>query len=143
MMLYPVTRVFGPVLSDWLCGQISAQSASWLSLEAEWESRIAETEADLLGMRILVAAGYDPRVMLKVWGDDGIFHRIERRRNREAKFEETGDSSTVGNEKTWLGRNVLVRNHPLSEERTLKIKTELEAWQRRDVSGEDLIDFVD
>lgn len=146
-MLYPITRIFGPVFSDWLCEQINAQSASWLSLEAEWESRIAETEADLLGMRILVTAGYDPRAMLRVWDEDGVFHRVEKKRAGETKrwYEDAGDLSAVGDEKSWLDRNVLVRNHPRSDKRYLKIKKELETWQRqdKDVTGESMVDYVD
>ncbi len=149
MALYPITRIFGPVLSDWLCERISAKSASWLNLEADWESRTAETEADLLGMRILVAARFDPRVSLRVWGEEGVFHRVERKqtvtaeakRASEDEFLEVGDHD----EKSWLDRNVLVRNHPLSDRRYLRIKEELKRWQEGagDVLGESPAGFLD
>lgn len=145
MALYPITRIFGPVLSDWLCKQISAKSESWLSLEADWESRIAETEADLLDMRILVAARFDPRVSLRVWGDEGVFHRIERKQAAGTKRPPEDEVLEVGDEKSWLDRNVLVRNHPLSDRRYLRIKEELNRWQEGtgNVLGESPAGFLD
>lgn len=146
MTIYPITRVFGPALSELLCGQISAVAASLLNLEAEWESRVAGTEADLLGMRILVAAGFDPRVMLRVWGEDGVFHRIERKRGRDMnRYFEGAEDLATGDGKTWLDKHILVRDHPLSDERYARVKRELELWQRRDgeVSGESPGDFLD
>jgi len=128
MFLYPLTSFLGPLFNDWFGEQIRVNSAFGLSLKASCESRKAETEADLLGLRILVGAGFDPRAALKVWGEDGAFRRAERKEAQQIAQQAEmagGDVSGEG----WFERQGFTRTHPLTDARCLRIKEELELWQ--------------
>ncbi len=128
MFLYPLTSFLGPLFNDWFGEQIRVNSAFGLSLKASCESRKAETEADLLGLRILVGAGFDPRAALKVWGEDGAFRRAERKEAQQSAQQAEMAGGDVGGE-GWFDRQGFTRTHPLTDARCLRIKEELEIWQ--------------
>ncbi|KAL5507762.1 hypothetical protein ACEPAH_5380 [Sanghuangporus vaninii] len=119
--LYPFTAVLGPVFNDWFGEQIRINSALGLRITSSCASRATEIEADLLGLRILLGAGIDPRIALEEWADGGVFDRAEQRER----------SSPSGNkeEENWLGRTGFGSSHPMNEERHRRIKEELEKWE--------------
>ncbi|KAI5117558.1 hypothetical protein M0805_004471 [Coniferiporia weirii] len=143
-VLYPLTAILGPTFNDWFGKQVRTNSALGLGVTSSCESRKAEVEADLVGLRILLGAGIDPRVARDVWGPDGLFARAERReeeeREREEKERETGaqhgGSAGAGvggdaseGDESWLDRNGFTRSHPVNEVRHRRIAEELERWE--------------
>ncbi|KAL5487578.1 hypothetical protein ACEPAI_5686 [Sanghuangporus weigelae] len=119
--LYPFTAVLGPVFNDWFGEQIRINSAFGLRITSSCASRATEIEADLLGLRILLGAGIDPRIALDEWADGGVFDRAEQRER----------SSPAGNkeEENWLERTGFGSSHPMNEERHRRIREELEKWE--------------
>lgn len=128
-ILYPLTAFFGPVFNDWFGEQIRVNSALGLKLKSSCESRKSETEADLLGLRLLLGAGIDPHVACDVWGDQGVLGRADY---IEAEVQySAGKAPGLGPEdNSWLDKNGFTRTHPFSCDRFLRIKEELESWQR-------------
>ncbi|KAL5527852.1 hypothetical protein ACEPAG_6653 [Sanghuangporus baumii] len=118
--LYPFTAVLGPVFNDWFGQQIRINSALGLRITSSCASRATEIEADLLGLRILLGAGIDPRIALEEWAVGGVFDRAEQRER----------SSPAGNkeEENWLERTGFGSSHPMNEERHQRIREELEKW---------------
>lgn len=152
-ILYPLTAVFGPVFNDWFGRQVKVNAALGLTLASSCESRKAEIEADLLALRILQAAGFDPRAAIDVWGPDGLFQRVENREN-EAREKEKAEREAaemsrsagsvsgfgrVGSQDSpeedvddgngWLARGGFLKTHPATEERHLRIVEELARWE--------------
>ncbi|EJD01669.1 uncharacterized protein FOMMEDRAFT_158821 [Fomitiporia mediterranea MF3/22] len=120
--VYPLTAIFGPAFNDWFGELIRVNSALGLRVTSSCASRAAEFEADLVGLRILLGAGIDPRIALSKWGVDGLFDRIEHRPDVSAA--KPGDS-----EESWLERNGFARSHPMNGERHQRILEELEKWE--------------
>jgi len=128
-LLYPLTAFLGPTFNDWFGEQIRVNSALGLSLKSSCEDRKTETEADLLGLRILLAAGIDPKVALDVWGKDGIFDREARKiLLQQQQMAESQSPVSEG----WLANNGFTNTHPVNEERFRRIAEELDRWKAHD-----------
>lgn len=121
-VLYPFTAVLGPAFNDWFGEKIRINSALGLRITSSCASRSAEIEADLLGLRILVGAGIDPRIALEDWADGGVFDRAEQRERSDPNGNKKEDEN-------WLERTGFGRTHPMNKERYRRIKKELTKWE--------------
>lgn len=132
IILYPLTAFLGPVFNDWFGEQIKVNSALGFNLKSCCEQRKAEHEADRLGLRILLAAGFDPRVALDVWGENGVMQRAAR--SEEALIATLANAKGKPLEEEndgWLARNGFTRTHPMNGERLERVEAELERWETR------------
>lgn len=123
--MFPLTAFLGPVFNDWFGEQIRVNSALGLQLQSSCEDRKSEYEADLLGLRILLAANIDPRVALDVWGKDGIFQRATRKELAVLRASTGPDENCDG----WLAENGFLSTHPVNEDRFQRIADELDRWK--------------
>ncbi|KAI9021517.1 peptidase family M48-domain-containing protein [Phycomyces nitens] len=127
--LWMVTESFGPYINQ----KINDTLSGYIQLHTNLSyNRLLEKEADLVGLKILAKAGYDPREAIAVW-------------NTMAELEKTVANATNENEKTdqsvehltappetyealfetlvsaWFGET-----HPPSEERVIYMKEHME-----------------
>lgn len=96
---------------------------------ADEKARAMEIEADLLSMRILAAAGFDPRVVMRVLGDGGVCHRADTKEGEEAR--QVIKQVDAKDERAEMERYVLYQTHLMSEDRYSTIKKELDLWQQK------------
>lgn len=127
--MYPLTAFLGPVFNDWFGEQIKVTSALGLSLKNNCEHRKAEHEADLIGLRILLGAGIDPRIACEVWSETGVMQRAAQ---TEAAL--SGAASGSKEDDSWLARSGFTLTHPVNEERLVRIKDELAQWEKQQLT---------
>ncbi|KAI9282347.1 peptidase family M48-domain-containing protein [Sporodiniella umbellata] len=84
-VLWPITFSLGPYFNDSI-----DRFMSWLTLEncEKGYNRQLEREADLVGLKLMAKAGYDPRRAIEVWKS---IHKVEKLIESDAKAEEKAD----------------------------------------------------
>lgn len=127
-ILYPLTAFMGPLFNDWFGEQVRVNSALGLSLKSNCESRKAETEADLLGLRILVGAGINPHAACDLWSSNGVFYRWSLREAERLAADTVAASADDGDE-SWLAKNGFLSTHPMDDTRFHRIAMELQHWE--------------
>ncbi|GAA5863230.1 hypothetical protein JCM3774_000822 [Rhodotorula dairenensis] len=134
-VLYPITAIFGPFLNDALGGLLNESARGGLGVVGQavnsCESRKLESEADLVALRLLAAAGIDPHFALSFWEE------------RVATNESTPSSASDADGPSHLGQphplrlhskhdtlDGLMRSHPVGADRVRRIREELAGWER-------------
>ncbi len=132
VLLYPVTALLGPFVQDAIAATVKVgmeESAGLLpALTNSCESRILESEADIVALRLLSNAGVDPRASLAFWED-----RLQIRGNSDELLiaEESGNMHQTHAHAHTKEANSFMKTHPPDEERVAAIRKELARWQTR------------
>ncbi|WWD17141.1 hypothetical protein CI109_101578 [Kwoniella shandongensis] len=118
--IWPFTVILGPTVNDALANMGKTSTDELIERFGEIGfQRKHEFEADLVGLRILALAGFDPQTAVDHFsGSVAGLHEIEA--------TERDDSSWTGTFfKLWAKAS-----HPSSEQRTEKITQELARWEK-------------
>jgi predicted Zn-dependent protease len=103
----------GPVVNDWIGNLFTVSTTVTMTLVNNCGSRSKEIEADLLGLRLLAYAGWDPRLAKDFWSG-GPLNRYEER------LKEAG----VENQVSFIGGT-----HPVNAARLKAVEEELARWE--------------
>ncbi|KAI8071709.1 peptidase family M48-domain-containing protein [Gongronella butleri] len=119
-VLWMVTDAFGPYVNE----KIHETIRAYIDREADTSySRPLEREADLVGLRFLAKAGYDPRIALDVWElmaeIDEEIAKLEKEEQKE--IEITFNDVLEGFMTAWFGSS-----HPPSSERVAYIREHMD-----------------
>ena len=132
VLLYPVTALLGPFVQDAIAATVKVgmeESAGLLpALTNSCESRILESEADIVALRLLANAGIDPRASLAFWED-----RLQAQKSGDEPHSGEGRRSVEGSHAHAHTKeaNSFMKTHPPDEERVAAIRKELARWRTR------------
>ncbi|GAA6017494.1 hypothetical protein JCM8202_005706 [Rhodotorula sphaerocarpa] len=137
-VLYPVTAIFGPFLNDALGGVLNESARGGLGVIGQavnsCESRKLESEADVVALRLLSAAGIDPRVALSFW-ENRLPPSIPPDQPPSAPSSPNPPPVTLASthplrlHSTHDTLDGLLRSHPVDTERVQRIRDELADWE--------------
>ncbi|GAA5983301.1 hypothetical protein JCM10908_000231 [Rhodotorula pacifica] len=137
-VLYPVTAIFGPFLNDALGGLLNDSARGGLGVVGQavnsCESRKLESEADVVALRLLAAAGIDPRFALSFW-EERVATSLpaptvdpsSSKANSASPLEQPHPLRLHSKHDTLDG---LMRSHPVDADRVQRIREELADWER-------------
>ncbi|KAI8076361.1 peptidase family M48-domain-containing protein [Halteromyces radiatus] len=119
-VFWMVTESFGPYVNQ----KINEAITAFIALESEnTYNRQLEREADLVGLKFLAKAGYDPRVAIEVWTRMAeIEERVKELQEDDIKALEKQQSSIQGQNSVGAMMENLINlwfgsSHPPSQER--------------------------
>ncbi|KAH7097316.1 hypothetical protein BKA62DRAFT_624052 [Auriculariales sp. MPI-PUGE-AT-0066] len=116
-LLFPITMMFGPFVNDAVANMTRVTQSELLQGHESCFNRRLEIEADLVSIRILAYAGFDPRLAIHFW---------------ESRLDNDHEDLHNHNHNTRAPSGNFMRGdtHPVREERLLRLKQELARWRR-------------
>jgi len=120
-LLFPVTMMLGPFLNDALLEMSKISVGEITSSSDACRNRKLEVEADVVSVRLLAYAGFDPRAAVQFW---------ESRAKAETCASKNKDSKIVENKPHWFSGMAKKGDHPIGENRVDKLKKELSMWEK-------------
>jgi Zn-dependent protease with chaperone function len=134
VLLYPVTALLGPFVQDAIAATVKVgleESGGLLpALTSSCESRILESEADIVALRLLSNAGIDPRASLSFW-EDRLDGASSPRGGSEGEASHTHGSHAHAHTKE---ADSFMKTHPPDRERVSAIRKELARWTTTSVA---------
>lgn len=120
-LLFPITMLFGPFINDALGEAGKAFSQEFARRSDYCTSQEQEIEADVVSVRLLAHAGFDPRHTVRFW--EG---RQESSQAAECSHAHAIDASRRAESlsRQWMGEA-----HPMNVVRVQKLKDELQRWE--------------
>ncbi|EJF64533.1 peptidase family M48-domain-containing protein [Dichomitus squalens] len=125
--IFPVTMLFGPFINDALAGMWKAGAGEFSQLQEFCTSQKQEIEADVVSIRLLAHAGFDPREAVRFWEDRNLNAQTAECSPQRAEAvveQETSSAATIA-------RRIMGETHPVHELRVEKLKSELERWEHK------------
>jgi predicted Zn-dependent protease len=124
--LYPITALLGPFANEAIAASLNTGFDDHHGVSSSCDSRLHETEADAVSLRILAHAGFDPRHAIRYWED-----RIATAGKADAFLGEPADLSGTGLQRHSAGqRSGFLRSHPVDVDRLTAIRADLASWSR-------------
>ncbi|PIL35685.1 hypothetical protein GSI_02415 [Ganoderma sinense ZZ0214-1] len=124
--LFPVTMLFGPFINDALGGMWKAGAGEISQLQEFCTSQKQEVEADIVSIRLLAHAGFDPREAVRFWESRSHGAQIAECSPAHAEAAAVYEASTAA----AVARRIMGETHPVHELRIEKLKSELERWEK-------------
>ncbi|KAI0714330.1 peptidase family M48-domain-containing protein [Cerioporus squamosus] len=124
--LFPFTMLFGPFINDALAGMWKAGAGEFSQLQEYCTSQKQEVEADVVSIRLLAHAGFDPRQAVRFWE-----HRADTPQTAECSPARAGEQAEHdASPAVTMARRMVGDTHPVHEVRVSKLKEELNRWEQ-------------
>ncbi|KAI1797232.1 peptidase family M48-domain-containing protein [Ganoderma leucocontextum] len=124
--IFPVTMLFGPFINDALAGMWKAGAGEFSQLQEFCTSQKQEVEADVVSIRLLAHAGFDPREAVRFWESRSHNAQTAECSPTRAEAAVVEEPSTAAR----MARRIMGETHPVHELRVDKLKSELERWEQ-------------
>ncbi|KAI0749415.1 peptidase family M48-domain-containing protein [Daedaleopsis nitida] len=125
--LFPMTMLFGPFINDALAGMWKTGAGEFSMLHEYCTSQKQETEADVVSVRLLAHAGFDPRYAVRFWESRTDTPQTAECSPARAEAEAVHNTSATAN----IARRLRGETHPVHEMRVSTLRAELERWEQR------------
>ncbi|GJN90879.1 hypothetical protein Rhopal_003893-T1 [Rhodotorula paludigena] len=147
-LAYPITAFFGPFINDAVGKSLSEGARGGFGFFGQavnsCESRLLESEADVVALRLLASSGIDPHFALSFWEDrlSSPAHHAPSSPSASStpppqlshphplrlhsKYAPHAHSPSANGDDVLDG---LFRSHPVDEERVERIRVELAGWE--------------
>ncbi|KAI0322593.1 hypothetical protein OF83DRAFT_1048941 [Amylostereum chailletii] len=120
-LLFPITMLFGPFVNDAL-GDLGQLTSVELSKYGDYcTTAQQEIEADVVSVRLLAHAGFDPRLAVQFW---------ERRDDAECAPGSVTHQQREDQLQHSYARRIMGSGHPINKLRVERLRAELERWVR-------------
>ncbi|RPD59975.1 hypothetical protein L226DRAFT_534917 [Lentinus tigrinus ALCF2SS1-7] len=124
--LFPFTMLFGPFINDALAGMWKVGAGEISQLQEYCTSQKQEVEADVVSIRLLAHAGFDPRQAVRFWEHRGDTPQTAECSPARAEVEVEHETNGA----VAMARRLVGETHPVHEVRVAKLKEELDRWEK-------------